>query len=76
MTAWFWRRLERRLETLITNRIVTFYAALVDRGQIPPASPGFGITVSRSDTHCSRLAHVRSCSELGDPSPRSSDQLQ
>jgi hypothetical protein len=42
MIEWLWRRLEQRIMTAITQRLVTFHAALLERGQIAAPRPGFG----------------------------------
>ena len=36
--------LEKEIQTLITERLVQFHEALVERGQIPRSTPGFGTT--------------------------------
>ena len=36
MVKFFWRRIESLVQTAITNRILLFHKALIERGQIPP----------------------------------------
>ena len=44
---WLWRLFESRVETAITNRIVTFHEALIDRGQISAPGPcGNGVELA------------------------------
>lgn len=64
MIWWLWRRIEDRVETLVTNGIAAFYQALVGRGQIP-APRGFPPTISLPAARCSRRGHT-----LGDKPPR------
>ena len=38
---WLWKRLEPRIQAVITDRILKFNAGLIERGQIPKApQPG------------------------------------
>ena len=40
MFDWLWKKLEFRINSLITRRIGLFYTGLVERGQIPPNTEG------------------------------------
>jgi hypothetical protein len=59
MLEWAWRRLEPRIQALITDRIVTFHNALVERGQIAPPP----VILPHAD--CSRAEYTRSYTEQG-----------
>ena len=39
------------IDALITERIVRFHEAMVERKQIPPPPRGFGVSASRADVH-------------------------
>ncbi len=39
MIKFFWRRIEPLVQTVITDRILKFHTALIERGQLPPARP-------------------------------------
>jgi len=64
MIDWIFRRLEPRIQAAITDRIVTFYEALVERGQI--AAPPSILPVS----DCSRSEHTPARSSREDRAPR------
>ncbi len=40
MIQWLYRRLEPFIQTVITERILLFHAAMIRRGQIQPIEPG------------------------------------
>ncbi len=40
MIQWLYRRLEPFVQTVITERILLFHAAMIRRGQIQPIEPG------------------------------------
>ena len=44
MMAFFWRRIEPLVQAVITDRILMFHKALVERGQLSPASPAGPVT--------------------------------
>lgn len=54
------------IDALITNRIATFYSALLERGQISGPDP----TTIRPSSHCIRSVHTPQCEEPEDRAPR------
>lgn len=63
------------VDSLITQRIVLFYNALVKRGQIAQVdaeSPG----ATRQPDHCNRLAYMHSGGQPGGPVPLQADPSQ
>lgn len=58
MIDWAWKRLLSRVDTLITERIVLFHEAMVQRKQIAPPPHGFGLA-GRADVAAGRRQGVR-----------------
>ena len=46
MIRWIYSKFEPLVQSAITNRILKFHKALVDRGQIPQATPLRGPTIT------------------------------
>ena len=44
MIAFCWRRIEPLVHAAITDRILKFHKALIERGQLPPVRPAGPVT--------------------------------
>jgi hypothetical protein len=63
MIDWIWRRLSARVNTLITERIVTFHEAMVERKQIPPPPCSFGESPGLADVAPAGYMRIRVAGE-------------
>ena len=63
------------IDRRITERILMFHQALVDRGQIEDIASDIGPNVNHQSFDCIPLEHRRWCAGQGDPIPRSDDPV-
>lgn len=62
------KSLEMEINTLITERILTYHAQLIENGQIKPVELN-GPSVIRPASHCNRLGHMQTDGQQEDPAP-------